>query len=361
MTIASSRVLPEVSLRVVEEGKDIKKDIRIKQADSFCDRKICRMAWDIISVVVFPIGLVRFSIRVIAPNLVLPATTMFNTAGKTKKEISEINQINNFRKHFISHDNIERIAIQTSDGVEIDTVKIKNDKSDKWIVYFCPNAACYEQHLAELEEISERTGANVYTGNYRGVMCSKGRIQSTNDMVLDGKAMVEKLLSEGVPQENILIHGLSIGGGVATEVASNYPKVHLCSDRSFGSLVHFLDAQVPIIGSMLGRIASIAGWGFNSAENFQKIEGKKLVIYSEDDGVVLLKGSLYNVLKNKNIELKSISLKVTQADFIRRYGKNHATEYASALGMISHGYPLEAIESVFEGYLDFVKDALKLA
>ncbi len=356
MATITLNALPPATFCVAKNYIDEKTFIiHLTEGCSDLIKKVCQIAWNILSIIIFPIGLIRLAVRTIAPMFVLPATTMFDIEWRKRKleklsedqkdkkdelnrQISEINRIHDGRNEFLINNNTtEQITIKTIDNVEIDTVKIKNDKSDKWIIYFWGNSDCYEYHLEDLKTISLKTGANIYTGNYRGVMRSKEKIQSTQDMVYDGKAMVEKLLSEGVPEENILIYGNSIGGGVATEVASNYPKVHHCNERSFGTLIDLVNAYVPVIGTVLGIIAWLAGWKFNSVKNFQKIEGKKMVIYSEIDEIIPFQASLYKALKNKNTVFNSMEI------------------------YMDHSTPLSESKDAFENHLDFIKDALKLA
>lgn len=394
MQSIDSSVLPPISFRVVEEKTGIKKAPHIKLIEGFAQliNKICRVAWNILSVVIFPIGLIRFAVQIIAPLLVLPAARKFDLDEKTRElqelpedqatkraqleqAINMIRQLHAKRSQFLESHEAEQITIQTADGVELDTFKILNEASDKWIVDFRPNASCYEEALDELKNISEKTGANVYTGNYRGVMRSKGAIRSTHDMELDGAAMVEKLLSEGVLQENILIHGRSIGGGVGAAVASRYPKVHHCNDRSFASLSHVIKDWLPL-GGLLAKIAWLAGWRFDSVENFKKIQGHRLVIFSRTDGVIPFQASLYKVLTDRGIKTNTLGLSVTirdgEAGFIRQWKeafpntsveeaeKRAKVQYHKRVGQISHSCSLQEIEDIFNTYVGFVKHALHL-
>jgi hypothetical protein len=306
-----------------------------------CIAKIlAQVAWNIFSVIVFPIGIVRL-VRWIAPMAILPASLTFNLK-KSEQVLEEgIQFLQKEREIFLAgNNNAEQVSIKTEDGVKLDTIKIKNGTSNKWIIYFNGNGMCYEQALYDLQEISRATGANVYTGNYRGVMRSCGKMARTQDLILDGKALVEKLLKEGVLQDNILIHGFSLGGAIATDVAVLYPKVHLCNERSFASLTDFLRGHLSFFGVFLGAIAWSSGFKFSAAQNFQKIQGEKFVMYHKQDEVIRYKGSLHKVLKNKKIQHTSYEMTVK--------ARNH------------HCEPLISQNEAFNAYLKFVKKALNL-
>jgi hypothetical protein len=165
MTSANFNILPKASFEAFQP-LEANKSVSSTHLANLCDlvKKTTRIAWDIFSVVVFPIGLVRLAIKSIAPLIVLPALNRFNLDSKQaalnalksyqpnrklnlENEIRELKRIGDQRERFLNNktNNAEQITLKTEDGIEIDTVKIKNNHSNKWIVYFCPNAACYEQ------------------------------------------------------------------------------------------------------------------------------------------------------------------------------------------------------------------------
>jgi hypothetical protein len=360
-------------------------------------KRISIIVWDIFSVLVFPIIITRMLVTKITAPLTLPAGNDYNFLMKEKEldilkgkqknkqtaqeimlnnELQDIYGLHKNREEFLldPKNQAEQITVQTEDGVAIDTLQIKNSQSDKWIVYFCPNATCYEEMLDVYKELSKKTGANIYVGNYRGVMRSKGSIHSTNDLVLDGKAMIEKLLSQGIPQTNILIHGWSLGGAVGTEVASHYPDAHLVNDRSFNTFTDAIKVFFPSGGGILGSIAFLTGWKFNSVKSLQKIKGKKLVIYSKHDRIILYQGSLHKALENKKISnTESLELKFGANQFIREWKEkypNVSSDIAEKLatqifirqyGNFCHNHPLMKCDTkTVEKYLFFVKNALKI-
>jgi len=290
--------------------------------------KICRIAWLVFSIIVFPIGIIRWSINRLTSLTCLPATFIFRKnhdhislssdeyrQAWATKVLFQKDQNENITFPVKTH----QIFVTTADGVRLDTMMLQHPKQalldtkdQKWIVYWGGNGMCYEQSLNDLKYISYFTGASIYTGNFRGVMDSEGSPYSSHDLVLDGEAMVQKLLASGVQSKNILLHGLSMGGGVATEVAALHQEtgneMHLCNDRSFATLTDAVKGMIPVVGGLLGGIAYLTGWRFDSVKNFENIKGHKFTIVSEVDEVIAYESSLYKVFK-RNVKLRETDKK----------------------------------------------------
>jgi hypothetical protein len=377
--------------------------------------KCLHLALDIFSTIVFPIGIGRlivFFAKQIAPLVILPAATTYSfdkkikeyeksPTEKLKDEIDKIVFLDNARELFLADktNNAEQLTIRTADGIDLDTLIINNANQNnfpidqqKWIVFFQGNGACYENNLTQQKLLSDHTSASILTGNYRGVMRSKGSATSAHDIVLDGEAMVQYLLNKGVPSNNILIHGWSLGGAVATEVASYHQQLgnemNLCNDRSFSTLSDVVKSMFPnVFGFIISQILFSANWLFESVKNFQKIQGYKFTIHSKEDAVIKYPTSLYKGLKESQMtvidrQLKALRLemKAQGINFKRKdsihYKPNKAikivveisennkklsrNEILSKYGTLAHGYPLNEIEEVFELYIKHVKKALRI-
>jgi hypothetical protein len=352
-------------------------------------QKVCRVAWQVFSYIVFPIGLVSLGVKYVAKHSILLAIDTFN-AHQIQKQIEKLEKqkpaslkvqekLNTLNKNltYIEHlkmsknnfiekesNHASQILVITADGIEIDTLAIQNEdqltkepKDQKWIVFFVGNDSCYEQLLHYYKTISESTGANIYSGNYRGVMESKGAPNSTHDLVLDGEAMVQKLLADGVPPENILIHGWSLGGGVATEVSSYHQEkgheMGIVNDRSFASLISATAGLIPVVGGLLGRIIWLAGWRFNSLANYKKIkqEDKFIIVGNKNDQVIAHKASLYKAYKNSRNKKEFSHLKIEG----KKVHANLLTNIAE-----NPDKPHDFNPFYLEAYTDQVKLALKL-
>ena len=160
----------------------------------------------------------------------------------------------------------------------------------KWVVYFLPNAALWEHMLPVLLEISKKTQANVLCYNYRGAGFSSGVVLSPQDLICDGVDTVNSLLAQGVRMEDITLHGFSLGGGVATQVAKRFADqnraVNLVNERSFASIPEFLQSTLPvIIGHLAGWIVWLVGWELNSQQALTHLRGHVLAISMAHDPI----------------------------------------------------------------------------
>lgn len=176
------------------------------------------------------------------------------------------------------------------------------------------NAISYEEQLYGLKEVSNATGANIMNCNYRGVMESQGSAQSSRDLQRDGEAMIQFLLEQGIPPDNILVHGWSLGGAVATSLVKLYQdkgiQMHLCSDRSFSSFPDFLKNILPkcLVG-IITKIVAAAGWVFNASNDFNQIVSSKFIIHAKRaDRVIPYEASVYKQVKKTSKPTNAIKI-----------------------------------------------------
>jgi hypothetical protein len=298
------------------------------------EKKIARIAVLIFSIIIFPIGIVRLIGKAINH-----LATVYGFLPGVRRNEEERTMINDMRNHiFNSNDfkkNGTRLAIETADGVKLDGIHIKNENQNsksagekKYIIQFNGNGGCYEEKYADLKKISEKTGADVICVNYRGVDESEGFPTGIDDLIMDGEAVVQYLHKQGVPYRNILLHGHSLGGGVATHVAALHQEegdeIHCCNDRSFASMnqevnalflkfqteLNEFDRSLPklmalglkIITPLALFLTKVLGWNFKSLECFKDIKGHKFIIYDPEDKVIPYeKGALYKRLKDSQM------------------------------------------------------------
>lgn len=248
------------------------------------------------------VPLAAFCLKKLAPKLVLPA---LNYSDKTKQNEREKKDAYLTWHSLIS----QSFRLKTSDKAEIDGVLLFRDKNQKkefqsgqnmqdqkWIVKFNGNAMLYEEKLSDDHQYGQNVGANVLEFNYRGVGESTGTPTKPEDLIRDGETCIQYLLSKGVKEENILIHGLSLGGGVGTQVAAMHDKISMISEKSFSSLSAVVKAN---FGRVAGALLRGLGWELDSVKVWHKIKNKLIVVHKEDQLMQYKKASLYYLLKKK--------------------------------------------------------------
>lgn len=106
------------------------------------------------------------------------------------------------------------------------------------VILFSSNAGFYEESES-LVDYYLCSGFNVFAFNYSGYGKSEG-VPSKEAIDEDAEAILQ-YVKRFCPQENnIVLHGRSIGGAVASTLASRHPQVTVILDRSFANIQDIL-------------------------------------------------------------------------------------------------------------------------
>jgi pimeloyl-ACP methyl ester carboxylesterase len=106
----------------------------------------------------------------------------------------------------------------------------------KQVVFIGGNAQILQHYLHEHGKLARALETNLITFNYRGCGLSEGCPRVANDLVVDGAAVLDHLVSiKGVDPSNILIFGMSLGAAVGAYVRTlpRFQGGPICCDRSF--------------------------------------------------------------------------------------------------------------------------------
>lgn len=127
----------------------------------------------------------------------------------------------------------------------------KFQKNQRIIIHAKGNINTYEEFKNEYIEKAKRfPNDTIVSFNFRNVKSSTGIAYSEEDWIEDAIAVVEYYRHQGIPTENILLNGYSLGGAILTMAAAkiyrqdksraNNPNqvksVKLINDRSFSNL-----------------------------------------------------------------------------------------------------------------------------
>ncbi len=288
---------------------------------------------------------------------------------------SPVSELEMAKSDFIARH--QEVTIETFDKVKLNGFSIRNkDQLDKpateqkWVIHFVGKDDCYENRLDEFKNESEQTGVNILTINYRGVGESQDSVSWHNhltqdDLVLDGLAAVDHLLKkEGVPKENITIHGHSQGGAVAAQVTALHPGMNIVVDRSF---TKYTDAIKGLIGGLIGKIAALfspSWWEFNSVKALEKVTGHVVVMHHEKDAIIdtkiaglteknLGKGHKGNPIKYINISEADTGkgTNLNDLDIIGVKKKSKSGLAAHAVGLFASKNLTPAAKALADNYL----------
>lgn len=229
--------------------------------------------------------------------------------SQTASEEEKIN-VKEIKKSFLHYEqkNVQEFDLKTFDGATLNGVVIFKDgdlktefkekkaQNQKWVIRFNGRNGLYENNLLRSQAIGKDLDTNILVFNYRGVGESRGILTKPEDFIADGEACISYLLSKGVKEENILIHGSSLGGGIACQVASLHEKIALINERSFASLS--LAASSLAKFSFVRGIFRALGWELDSVSSFAKIKAPKLIVFHKQDPIIPYhQSSLYRIFK----------------------------------------------------------------
>lgn len=239
-------------------------------------------------------------------------------------------------------------------GISITTTAPCEEKKQKWIVFFLPNGFLWEQQLHKLIQLSSifkpEDQVNIISYNYRGRGLSTGSPHSEEEILQDGQAIVKDLLQRGILPENILLHGFSLGGGIATYVAARFAdegiSLALCNERSFSSIPAVLKNRLPVIGALFGKLALEHGWTLDCSKVVLRLTGKVLVLSHLQDELILPPAQFITCAQ-------SIAEEVVMTE-----NQNEPLVERLINRIWSHGRPWR--EDEIERYVHFVKQTLKI-
>ncbi|NGX45727.1 MAG: Multifunctional-autoprocessing repeats-in-toxin [Chlamydiae bacterium] len=247
--------------------------------------KVARVAWDILSIIIFPIGLVRLGIwalKKFAISQIYPAPLKYQADAE---------------KLLTSKKGV-RVTITSPQNVKLETAYFPGG-SEKAILHFPGLGNQWEYCGNEIAELLAPQDAHLLMVNSR--WCTAGNPPPDKEgLALDAWTAFNYLVNEkGIAPENILFMGHSMGGAVATLGAAlaqeEYPdiEIKLISWNSFHSLAsaakHLIAQESKCC---FGIAAHLAYWGMKIAGDIDVTAAlatvkNKAVIWNREDETVL--------------------------------------------------------------------------
>lgn len=136
----------------------------------------------------------------------------------------------------------EQIALQTQDGLELAAGYRPARGGKPTVLYFHGNAADWPSSVAATQWLGA-SGYGVLAAEYRGYRGNPGK-PSEDGLYADGRAAMAWLSAKGIAPSDVVIIGNSIGGGVATQIASETKPRALVLISTFASLPQVVGEQL---------------------------------------------------------------------------------------------------------------------
>lgn len=177
--------------------------------------------------------------------------------------------------------------VRSVDGATLDGVLFEASRSScPLVVFFPPNGHLYEEMkgLLNLYLLENENPFHVLFFNYRGVGKSRGSATSIQDLVLDGRTVVEYALHRLKETGSLVFHGYSLGGGIGSLLIQTYPGAKLLLDRTFGDLK---EVVAHFGGRCLLNKVTPWGWELQTEENIKKIPERDILVLTADQDRIL--------------------------------------------------------------------------
>ena len=197
------------------------------------------------------------------------------------------------REDFFSRFKAENISVPGEDGVEFDAAFLipdgnKNEKTA--VVYCCPNGGYFEYIYYQTDwlEFYLQQNIPIFLWNYRGYGKSKGK-PSMKNLSNDGKRLVQ-YARDVKGFQKIILHGESLGGAIATNIAACTNVNLLIADRTFSNV---FDVFASYAGAFIAFVAVVVGpQNVDCKKNFLEFDSPKILTCDINDEVIPQQASL---------------------------------------------------------------------
>lgn len=290
-------------------------------------QKIAQIAWDIISIILLPIGIIRavgWTVHFIAKKLVLPSAWFYpNQILQRAKRIFNL-CCRNLNNQF----DIQKHKIMTPDGVRLNSIHFRHRQADAntpTVIFYQSNASVSQLgiYLWLVEEAVRRNSVcNFFVFDYRGVGSSKGDAQSTRELLIDGDTGLQFVKDHlHVPPEQIRFYSWSLGGGVGSNIKAMHPECSgpIVIERSFSSLKSVAQNIIPSLLKpfffWVPYFAEKEGWNLEAP--LTKLRGRNLIVFHRKDPTIPYPASAHQAAVKANMQFETVELYQTEEQIAR--------------------------------------------
>jgi len=174
---------------------------------------------------------------------------------------------------------VEEVVLKTADGERVLAWHGKARPGEPTILYFHGNAGSLANRSERIGKYLAR-GRGMFMMTYRGYGGSSGR-PSERANVADALLAYDTLVASGVPADDIVVYGESIGTGVAVQVAAQRRVAGVILDAPYTSIVDVAALAypyLPVRPFLLDR--------YETMTHLPRVTAPMLVIHGERDTII---------------------------------------------------------------------------
>ncbi|MEO7329135.1 MAG: alpha/beta hydrolase [Minicystis sp.] len=171
------------------------------------------------------------------------------------------------------------LDLRASDGNPVQALHFPAPPGARTVVHFHGNGQSLRSELDLASELRRR-GLGVLLVEYRGYGNVPGS-PSEEGLYLDAQTALEALVARGVPADNVVLSGLSLGTGVAAEMAARGLGACLVLIAPYTSIPAVAGRVVPFL-----PVSLIVGDRFDTLAKAPRLTLPTLVIHGRDDDLI---------------------------------------------------------------------------
>ncbi|NGX39970.1 MAG: Multifunctional-autoprocessing repeats-in-toxin [Chlamydiae bacterium] len=333
-----------IELKPVEETSITYKSEWPKHLDpalKSTSEKITRFVWNLLSVIIFPIGLYRIAssyirdrvLSIIVPGIIVGPDSLFQIPKWIFQFFFNRPALNtnleDRGKDILDEHKGSSLILTAADGATLDGAFFPGKTHPKKaIIYLGGNGEQWELMFKEVRRFQSH-GTSVLLFNPRGVGKSTGT-RYEQGYALDVFAAYQFLISKkNIDPEDILLIGYSMGAAIgacgASLVQKEYPdkKISGVNIFSFSDLNLEIDEILKDFGGILSRIGRLAnrmiGFDLCPKKAWETLKGTKWIFHNPHDGIILEKASLKVAVDEKTSNIFSFTRPWPHVFFFHAY------------------------------------------
>jgi fermentation-respiration switch protein FrsA (DUF1100 family) len=178
----------------------------------------------------------------------------------------------------------EEVRLVAEDRVGLHAFMLPLQGARRTILVFNGNAGNISYRLPRALEIQRRLGASVMLFDYRGYGKSEGR-PDEQGTYKDARAAYRYLVgTRGLPPENLVLLGESLGAAVAVQLALEQPAAGVILESPFASIPEMARAVYPF----LPPVGPLIRTRYDTLSKVKRLRRPLLVVHGEHDEIVPL-------------------------------------------------------------------------